>query len=290
MVWGGDPLTVTRPPELARLLRVSALCVFPNYRLAIIVIAVVVAIAPLAAARSHPARRHDPRRRRRSGHGARGRHPGVAAVHDRVRAGRRAGGLRRHHRRADPLGLSGARSGHAAAGAGRRHPRRHRQPARLASSAASSSASSTISARRCCPSSPISSCSCRCCWSCSCGRRACSAGTCHERASRSPLPSPSLLLATLPYWVPGIYYVNVASQILFYAVFALGLNVLVGYAGLVSLGHAGLFGVAAYAAALHAAARLRPSVGDPRGAGRSAWPRWRSCARCRCARPASASS
>ena len=39
-----------------------------------------------------------------------------------------------------------------------------------------------------------------------------------------------------------------ASQILFYAVFALGLNVLVGYAGLVSLGHAGLFGVSAYAA------------------------------------------
>jgi branched-chain amino acid transport system permease protein len=41
----------------------------------------------------------------------------------------------------------------------------------------------------------------------------------------------------------------VASQILLYAVFALGLNVLVGYAGLVSLGHAGLFGIAAYATA-----------------------------------------
>jgi branched-chain amino acid transport system permease protein len=54
-------------------------------------------------------------------------------------------------------------------------------------------------------------------------------------------------LATLPYWMTGVYYVNVASQILFYAIFALGLNVLVGYAGLVSLGHAGLFGVTAYA-------------------------------------------
>ncbi len=54
-------------------------------------------------------------------------------------------------------------------------------------------------------------------------------------------------LVTLPYWMPGIYYINVASQILFYAIFALGLNVLVGYAGLVSLGHAGLFGIAAYA-------------------------------------------
>lgn len=57
------------------------------------------------------------------------------------------------------------------------------------------------------------------------------------------------LLAALPFWMNGIYYVNVASQILFYAVFALGLNVLVGYAGLTSLGHAALFGVASYATA-----------------------------------------
>jgi branched-chain amino acid transport system permease protein len=57
-------------------------------------------------------------------------------------------------------------------------------------------------------------------------------------------------LATLPLWVGNVYYVNIASQILLYAIFALGLNVLVGYAGLVSLGHAGLFGIAAYAGAL----------------------------------------
>jgi branched-chain amino acid transport system permease protein len=53
-------------------------------------------------------------------------------------------------------------------------------------------------------------------------------------------------LATLPLWMHGIYYVNVASQILLYAIFALGLNVLVGYAGLVSLGHAALFGISSY--------------------------------------------
>ena len=47
--------------------------------------------------------------------------------------------------------------------------------------------------------------------------------------------------------MPGIYYINVASQILFSAVFALGLNVIAGYGGLVSLGHAGLFGISAYA-------------------------------------------
>lgn len=54
-------------------------------------------------------------------------------------------------------------------------------------------------------------------------------------------------LIVLPFWMPGDYYVNVASQILFYAIFALGLNILAGYGGLVSLGHAGLFGIAAYA-------------------------------------------
>jgi branched-chain amino acid transport system permease protein len=58
-----------------------------------------------------------------------------------------------------------------------------------------------------------------------------------------------LLLATVPYWVGNSYYINVATQMLIYAVLALGLNVLVGYAGLVTLGHAGLFGIAAYAGA-----------------------------------------
>jgi len=58
-----------------------------------------------------------------------------------------------------------------------------------------------------------------------------------------------LALISVPLWVGNNYYVNIASQILIYAVFALGLNVLVGYAGLVSLGHAGLFGVGCYAAA-----------------------------------------
>jgi branched-chain amino acid transport system permease protein len=55
-----------------------------------------------------------------------------------------------------------------------------------------------------------------------------------------------LALVALPYAIREVYYVNIASQILLYSVFALGLNILVGYAGLVSLGHAGLFGIAAY--------------------------------------------
>jgi len=58
-----------------------------------------------------------------------------------------------------------------------------------------------------------------------------------------------LALIAAPYAIQEPYYVNIASQILLYAVFALGLNILVGYAGLVSLGHAGLSGVAAYGVA-----------------------------------------
>jgi len=57
----------------------------------------------------------------------------------------------------------------------------------------------------------------------------------------------ALLLVTLPFWMSSVYYINVASQVLFYAIFALGLNVIAGYGGLVSLGHAGLFGIASYA-------------------------------------------
>ena len=63
-----------------------------------------------------------------------------------------------------------------------------------------------------------------------------------------------IALATVPLWIGNSYYVNIVSQILIYAIFALGLNVLVGYAGLVSLGHAGIFGLAAYTAAWFLAA------------------------------------
>jgi branched-chain amino acid transport system permease protein len=59
-----------------------------------------------------------------------------------------------------------------------------------------------------------------------------------------------LVLATLPVWMQHPYYINTSSQILYWAIIALGLNVLVGYAGLTSLGHAGLFAITGYAVAL----------------------------------------
>ncbi|OAK57964.1 ABC transporter permease [Variovorax paradoxus] len=61
------------------------------------------------------------------------------------------------------------------------------------------------------------------------------------------------LLALLPA-VLGEYYVNLGSQILIAVIFATSLNLLVGYAGLTSLGHAAYLGLSAYIAgwlALH---------------------------------------
>jgi branched-chain amino acid transport system permease protein len=66
---------------------------------------------------------------------------------------------------------------------------------------------------------------------------------------RLPLIVALLVLGTLPLWVANSYDIAIATQILIYGILALGLNVLVGYAGLVTLGHAALFGIAAYAGA-----------------------------------------
>ena len=68
--------------------------------------------------------------------------------------------------------------------------------------------------------------------------------------SRLGLACMLLALATLPLWMQHPYYINISSQILFWAIIALGLNVLVGYAGLTSLGHSGLFAITAYVVAL----------------------------------------
>jgi branched-chain amino acid transport system permease protein len=58
-----------------------------------------------------------------------------------------------------------------------------------------------------------------------------------------------VLLAALPL-VSGEYYVNLASQIVIFAVFSASINLLLGYGGLATLGHAAYLGVAAYLSAL----------------------------------------
>ncbi len=58
-----------------------------------------------------------------------------------------------------------------------------------------------------------------------------------------------LLLLAMPVFA-GEYYVNLASQIFIFAIFAASINLLLGYGGLPTLGHAAYLGVAAYVSSL----------------------------------------
>jgi branched-chain amino acid transport system permease protein len=57
------------------------------------------------------------------------------------------------------------------------------------------------------------------------------------------------LLIIFPF-ISGEYYVNLASQIFIFAVFAASINLLLGYGGLPTLGHSAYLGLAAYLSAL----------------------------------------
>jgi len=57
------------------------------------------------------------------------------------------------------------------------------------------------------------------------------------------------ILIFLPL-ISGEFFVNLASQVLIFAVFAASINLLLGYGGLATLGHASYLGVAAYCSAL----------------------------------------
>lgn len=60
----------------------------------------------------------------------------------------------------------------------------------------------------------------------------------------------TIAVAALLPLVAGEYYINLASQIVIFAVFAASINLLLGYGGLPTLGHAAYLGVAAYLSAL----------------------------------------
>ncbi len=55
-------------------------------------------------------------------------------------------------------------------------------------------------------------------------------------------------LAALPLVMTNPYYLHLAETILIYAILLFGLDIVVGYTGQVSLGHAGLFGIGSYTA------------------------------------------
>ena len=55
-----------------------------------------------------------------------------------------------------------------------------------------------------------------------------------------------VVLAVFPHVFTNPYYIHLAETILIYAILLFGLDIVVGYTGQVSLGHAGLFGVGSY--------------------------------------------
>ena len=58
------------------------------------------------------------------------------------------------------------------------------------------------------------------------------------------------IVVLLPLFFPSAYYYRVAALVFVFALAALGLNLLMGFAGQVSLGHAGFMGIGAYAVAV----------------------------------------
>lgn len=59
-----------------------------------------------------------------------------------------------------------------------------------------------------------------------------------------------LVIAVIPAIAPSSFYLRVAALVWIFALAALGLTILMGYAGQVSLGHAGFLGIGAYAVAV----------------------------------------
>ena len=60
----------------------------------------------------------------------------------------------------------------------------------------------------------------------------------------------AVFVVCLPFIVPSQYFTTLATQILIFSIFTMGLNVLLGYMGMASLGHGALFGIGAYVPAL----------------------------------------
>lgn len=58
------------------------------------------------------------------------------------------------------------------------------------------------------------------------------------------------ILLVLPFLLPNSFYLDLAIRMAINAVIVLGLNLLIGFAGQISLGHAGFLGIGAYASAV----------------------------------------
>ena len=65
-----------------------------------------------------------------------------------------------------------------------------------------------------------------------------------------PLGALAAGLLVLPWLLPNSFYLDLAIRMAINAIIVLGLNLLIGFAGQISLGHAGFLGLGAYASAV----------------------------------------
>jgi branched-chain amino acid transport system permease protein len=70
-----------------------------------------------------------------------------------------------------------------------------------------------------------------------------------SRRSLTVFLAAALLLALFPFF-GGTFYIQLIAKVMILAIFAMSLDLLIGYTGLVSFGHAAYFGLAGYALAL----------------------------------------
>ena len=79
-----------------------------------------------------------------------------------------------------------------------------------------------------------------------------------------------VLLAVLPpvfYWSGNAFYLELATRLVILAIAAVSLNLILGYGGMVSFGHAAYVGLGAYAVG------IPPITGSMAGWKTSVWPR-----------------
>ncbi len=67
-----------------------------------------------------------------------------------------------------------------------------------------------------------------------------------------------VLLVILPF-ATASYFIKTVTEVLIFGIFAMSLDLLIGYTGLVSFGHAAFFGIGAYAAG-YVALRISPNI------------------------------
>lgn len=60
----------------------------------------------------------------------------------------------------------------------------------------------------------------------------------------------AVLLVSIPFFLPNRYYYDIVVKVILNSIVCIGLNLLIGYAGQISLGHAAFFALGGYASAL----------------------------------------